>query len=302
MQGNLPATVPAMWANPEEARSDFILAAAAAIFGPLLLRLFAPFGLGALQRRGPVGGTLFVLAAFAFTGLVPLLLARYRGGGLAAFGLDTPRSAISAGLLAAAPLVLVGLVEWWATSRSLPRALSGVFAPVIDDPFGLAFVALGALALFLGSLLLFTFLAVKARDGFARTEFSQLQMLRTFGLASAGAAALVGLLLLPTGLIALEAAFLEPLALAAVVLLADRLVEPRVTTSRATIIGPAIVALLLQLELFGGEFLTSLRQGLLAAGLVVVVAVLIETRQAAWAVVPLFAAASFYAVSFRPVL
>ncbi len=114
---------------------------------------------------------------------------------------------------------------------------------------------------------------------------------------------LVGLLLLPTRrLVPWWLAVLEPLALAAVVLLADRLVQPRVTTSRATILGPAIVALLLQVELFGGAFLTSLREGLLAAGFVVIMAVLVETRQAAWAVVPLFAAASFYAVSFRPVL
>lgn len=291
-----------MWANPEEARSDFILAAAAAILGPLLLRLLAPLGFRALQGRGAVGGALFVLVAFAFTGLVPLLLARYRRGGQAAFGLDTPRQAIAAGLLAAVPLIVVGMLEWWAMTRSVPRALAGVFAQVIDDPLELGFVALGALALFIGSVLLFTFLTVKARDGFARTELTQLQMLRTFGLAAAGAAALVGLLLLPTGRLALAAAILEPLALAAVVLLADRLVPPRVTTSRATILGPAVVALLLQLELFGGAFVTSLREGLLAAGLVVVVAVLVETRQAAWAVVPLFAAASFYAVSFRPVL
>lgn len=291
-----------MWTNPEEARSDFILAAAAAIFGPLLLRLLAPFGLGAVQSRGPVAGALFGLVAFGFTGLVPLLLARYRGGGLAAFGLDTPRTSMAAGLLAAVPLVLVGMLKWWVPTRSIPQALAGIFAPVIDDPFGLGFVALGALALFVGSVLLFTFLTVKARDGFARVELTQLQMLRTFGLAAAGASALIGLLLVPTGRIALGVAFLEPLALAAVVLLADRLVQPRVTTSRATIFGPAIVALLLQLELFGGAFLTSLREGLLAAGLIVVVAVLVETPKAAWAAVPLLAAASFYAVSFRPVL
>ncbi|MDP8930300.1 MAG: hypothetical protein M3O70_17460 [Actinomycetota bacterium] len=291
-----------MWANPEEARSDFVLAAAAAVLGPLLLRLLAPLGLRALQGRGPVGAAFFVLVAFAFTGLVPLLLARHRGEGLAAFGLDAPRQAMSAGLLAAVPLVAVGMLQWWAVTRSLPKALTGVFAQVIDDPFGLVFAALGSLALFVGSVLLFTFLTVKARDGFARTELAQLQMLRTLGLAAAGAGAVVGLLLLPIRRIALGAALLEPLALAAVVLLADRLVQPRVTTSRAAILGPVIVALLLQLELFGGAFLTSLREGLLAAGLVVVVAVLVETRQTAWAVVPLFAAVSFYAVSFRPVL
>lgn len=285
-----------MWANPEEARSDFILAAAAAILGPLLLRLLTPFGLGALQSRGPIGGALLGLVVFAFTGLVPLLLARYRGGGLTAFGLDTPRRAMSAGLLAAVPLVAVGMLEWWAVSQNVPRALAGVFG----DPGIRAFVALGA---FLGSVLLFTFLTTKARDGFARTELTQLQVLRTFGLATAGAGLIVGLPLLPTGRVEpWWAVILEPLALAAVVLLADRLVQPRVTTSRATILGPAIVALLLRVELFGGAFLTSLREGLLAAGLVVIVAVLVETRQAAWAVVPLLAAGSFYAVAFRPVL
>ncbi|MFN2556993.1 MAG: hypothetical protein ABR592_08995 [Nitriliruptorales bacterium] len=285
-----------MWANPEEARSDFILAAAAAILGPLLLRLLAPFGLEGLQSWGPIGGVVFGLLVFAFSGLVPLLLARYRGEGLAAFGLDTPRRALSAGVVVAAPLVVVGAVELWAISRSLPRALGGVFA----DPSILLFLALGA---FVGSTLLFTFLTVKARDGFARTELAQLQVLRTFGLAAAGASLIVGLLLLPTGEPApWWGSLLEPLALAAAVLLADRLVQPRVTTSRATILGPTIVALLLQVELFGGAFLRSLREGLLAAGLVVVLAVLVETRQAAWAVVPLLAAASFYAVSFRPVL
>ncbi|MDQ4129917.1 MAG: hypothetical protein M3133_02820, partial [Actinomycetota bacterium] len=234
-----------MWEHPEEARSDFILAAAAAILGPLLLRLLAPFGLEAVGSWGLIGGAVFGVLVFAFTGLVPLLLARYRRGGLAAFGLDAPRNAMSAGVLVAVPLVAVGAVEWWAVTGSLPWALAGVFA----GPPPRVFIALAA---FVGSVLLFTFLTVKARDGFARTELAQLQVLRTSGLAASGAALVVGLLLLPIGRVTLVETFLDPLALVAVVLLADRLVQPRVTTSRATILGPAIVALLLQVELFGG--------------------------------------------------
>lgn len=291
-----------MWTNREEARSDFVLAAAAVLVGPVLaLFLFRviPF----LQPRNLVSQFLQVLLAFVFTGLVPLLLARYRGEGRAAFGLDVPREGLLQGLVAAVPVMLGGmLVQWFQTPRSPQRAVLGVFSYALAGPTEALLTLLTVAVVTIGGLLLYPFLTVKGRNAFERREITQLEALRTYGLAAAASAIVMGLLVVVQGRISLLEALVDGFVLAAVVLLADRLVPPQVTTSMWAVLGPAGVALALRVFFGGFLSLASLRAGLLAAGFVVVVAVLVESRRGAWAVVPLFVAVAIWGVDLRPIL
>jgi hypothetical protein len=287
-----------MYADVEEARSDFVLAAAMAIFGPLLFLLLRPLLFG-----GPGVLSTFIQAAlvFAVMGLVPFLLARYRGQGAAAFGLDhPPREGIGAGIVIALPVIALGIFDHFSQFGVRPSILLGVIPPAIGGPVESLVSLLILVALFAGGLLLYTFLAAKARNAFAQNEIRQLEGLRTFGLSAAGLAVVVGLLVAAQGRITLTRLFLDPLTLGAVVLLTDRLVEPNAMTTRATVLAPAIVALVVRIELFGGQFLLTLHRALLGAGLVIVITMLIETKRYAWAVAPVLVAITLYQSPLSP--
>ncbi|MBW3576345.1 MAG: hypothetical protein KY462_01120 [Actinobacteria bacterium] len=297
-----------MWTNPEEARSDFVLAAATALFAPLVFLLIR--GVLPFLTTGLLGLAVNVALVFAAYGLVPLLLARYRGDGASAFGLDGPRRGTAPGLLLAVPIVFVGVVYQWSQPtavldgqpvRDQWLALLGNLAVLPGGATASVLTLLGFVAAFAGAVLLYTFLAVKARDGFAQNDIGQLQALRTFGMGAAIGALVVGMLGTLAGRVSIARALLDAGALMAVVLIADRLVQPGARTTRATVLAPAIVALIIGIELFSGNFLTTLRVALLGAGTVIVAAVLVETRRYAWAVVPLFAALILYPTGLRPV-
>lgn len=286
-----------MWTDPEEARSDFILAAAAALFGPLLLtflqNLLQPLFLG-------TPGNLFSLALFfAYTGLVPLLLARYRGQGIEAFGLDDGREGIVPGLLMALPIVAVAIGLGLALSGSVVDAVLGTLSGLLAGPATFLTTLLRAVVFSVSVVLLYTFLTTKARHAFARNEVQQVEMLRTFGIGAAGAGFLAGLLLLVRGGSLLRI-LLEALTLVAVVLVADRFVAANGRTTRATVLAPAIVALIVKVRLFGGDFVFSLRGALLSAGLVIVVAVVLETRRYAWAALPVLVATVLWPTPLVP--
>lgn len=288
-----------MYADVEEARSDFVLAAAMAIFGPLiyffLVRLLPLGGLGALA------GFVHAALVFAVMGLVPFLLARYRGEGAIAFGLDGPsREGIIAGVVVALPVVALGILILWSQYGARPSILLGIIPNALGGPVETLVSLVGLTALFAGALLLYTFLAAKARNAFAQNEIRQLEGLRTFGLAAAGLAVIIGLLVAAQGRIGLTRLLVDPLVLGAMVLLTDRLLQPNAITTRATVLAPAIVALVVQVELFGGQFLLTLRHALLGAGLVIVMTMLIETKRYAWAVVPVLLAVTLYPSPLRP--
>jgi hypothetical protein len=291
-----------MWADTEESRSDFILAGAVAIFGPLLY--FFVIQVFPVRRLGLVGALVEAILIFAIAGLVPLLLARYREQGAAAFGLDVPvREGISAGLLVAAPAVAVGLLALFRRFGAEPLLLVGELRLILAGPAAALVLLVQLAAIFVGALLLYTFLTAKARHGFARNEIPQLEALRTFGMGAAGVGVVLGLLVAAQGRIALSQLFLEGVALVVIVLLTDRLVASGATTTRATVLAPAIVALIVRVELFGPTgFLFTLRQAVLGAGLVVVLVILLETRRYAWAAVPILAAVLLYPSGLRPFL
>lgn len=287
-----------MWTDPEEARSDFILAAAVTLFGPLILRLLQEVIPGVFV--GTFGNLLSLGLFFAYTGLVPLLLARYRDEGIEAFGLDTGREGIGPGVLIALPIVALAIVLQLALSGNVLDSILGTLAGVLVGPINALLTLLRAVVVSAAVVLLYTFLTTKARHGFARNEVPQLEMLRTFGMAAAAGGFLVGLLLLVRGGSFLRVA-LDAGTLAVVVLAADRFVDAAGRTTRATILAPAIVALIVKVELFSGSFLLSLRGALLGAGLAIVAAVLIETRRYAWAAIPVLVATVLWPTPLIPV-
>lgn len=300
-----------MYMAPEDARGDFVLAGATALFGFVVVELLSDLPL--YPEQGLLADSLRLLWVFALTGLVPLLLVRYRNQGPDGFGLGEERSGVLPGLAVAAPIALVavvrGLLRGSLTSgvfgRLRPVTLSDPTVDVIgpsgsDVALDLA-LQLGLVAvLFLGTLLLFTFLTTRSREGFRRTEIKLVEGLRTFGMATVVASALFGLLAAIGPLVSLGDAILNVLALAAMVLLTDRLVTTGMGTSRATLLAPAILALLMHVLAFQRVLIFGLYAGVLAAGVTIVLAALVESRRYAWAAAPVALLAAIYPTCLSP--
>ncbi len=287
-----------MWLSTEDARSDFILAASALIFGTLVYQfiLFLPF-----YPRGPLSLWLTPVWVVVLMIVPARFLAGYREQDLEAFGLGSDRSGLADGLLLVAPLVAVGYVQGFSDGNVL-GALLGRLRNIASPSPGLAALDLQRLTLGIvllgvagvGTVLLFGLMVTRARDGFRATDMPLLEALRTYGLGAVAIGTVFGMLITLANGSATWPVLLEGVAMAAVVLLADRLVATGDRTSRMTILAPAIVTAVAFL-LGGGGFFSqnlamSLYQGAMAAGVVIVLAVLIETRRSAWAVVPLVAA------------
>lgn len=299
---------PGVYLSPEDARSDVILAGATTLFGGFALQLLTrlPF----YPRPGVLASVLSIGWVFALTGLVPLLLARYRGHGAAAFGLDRSRETWRSGLILAAPVALIGAALGLAqTGLPLSAVLGRLGVPVTAMGAGTSaavalLIALGQfVALSAGALLLVTFLTTRGRDAFRTTEVSLTELTRTFGMGAALLALGVGLLralgpgaLLPT--------VLQVLALMAVVLLVDRQVSPGMVAPRTAVLTPVVVVLVIHVFATGGllrgDLLTGVYAGALGAGSATAIAVLIETRWRAWAVLPLVLALHWWPTCLSP--
>lgn len=293
------STVAPMWLSVEDARSDFILAAAALVFGTLVFEFILTLP---IYPRGTLSLWLTPVWVVLLMIIPARFLARYREQDLEAFGLGSDRSGIAEGLLLVAPLVAVGYIRGFSGGNVI-GALLGRLRNIAAASAGLAELDLLRLLLGIillavagvGTMLLFGLLVTRARDGFRATDMPLLEALRTYGLGAVGIGTLLGLLTSLGGVGPPSwAVLLDGLAVAAVILLADRLVATGDRTNRMTILAPAIVVVVAFL-LRGGGFFTqnlalSLYQGAMAASVAIVLAVLLETRRAAWAAVPLVAA------------
>lgn len=300
------ASVPAVFIGPDEARSDVILAAAAAVLGTFLIGLVSRLPL--YPRSGLLGDLVAVFWIFALTGLVPLLLARYRGDAMRAFGLDAPRGAWRRGLVLVVPIVALGVVNALLVAGDPTTAVLGRIGRALASPVpaaaGLAAVELGAFVL--GGLLLTTFLTVRGREGFRPVDLSLTQVLRTYGMGCAGVALVGGLLRSLGPDVRFGSVLLEVAALVALILLSDRLIPLGPTVARGAVLAPMIVIGVAHLLTLGGGLLfgnplIGLHAGGLAAGTATVIAVLVSARNMAWAVVPLLVAVHWWPTCLSPV-
>lgn len=293
-----------VYVSREDARSDVILAGATTLFGGVVIGLLSALPL--YPRSGVAAVALDLVWIFVLTGLVPWLLARYRNERLSAFGLDGPR-AWRGGLLLVVPIAVLGVLRQFVTSGLGDTALLGRIGGAGFTGVGTTTaVALGLLAFVvtsLGALLLTSFLVVRGRDAFRSPDVLLTELLRTFGMGACAAALVLGVLraigaaqLLPT--------LLQVAGLAALVLVADRTVTTRRMAPRASVLTPVAVLAAAHVFAFGGLFrgdlLSGLYAGALAAGTATVTAVLIETREKAWAIVPMYLALHWWPSCLSP--
>lgn len=273
----------------DEARSDVALSIAALVFGPLLL--------GGLRGGTGVVGVLTDLAVvLALTALVPLLLIRSRAssGGrsvLAVLALDGPPSGLAAGLPLAVPAAVVGTIAMLTAGTTPGAALLGRLS-------GAPLQMLQVAALTVGSTVLVVFVVMRSSEAFPRSpEWALRRLLRTVGMGAAGLALVAGLVRVPNGA-STTRVIVNALALAAIVLIADRIIGPRRAVPRIALLLPAGLAMYLHLTAFGLS--VGLQAGALAAGTTVVVGAVALGARGTWPVIPLLVALHLWPTCLSP--
>jgi hypothetical protein len=291
---------------PDDAKSDVILVGAVVVFGEAARGFVATLPL--YPQRGLVALALAVAWMVALTGLVPVLLARYRGDGAAAFGLAAGPGGAAAGVLLALPVVVLGVVLAFVTPLGAAAALVGQWLRVNVTGIAGADAVLGLLVwaiLTLGTLLVLSFLAVRGREGFPRSpETSLTALVRTVGMGAAAIALVLGLVRALTGATTVAVAVTSALAGAAVVLLADRLVPAGTVLPRTAVLAPVVVVVVANVfaagGLFRGDLLGAFYVAAMATPTIVAVAALTQTRRGAWAALPLVAAVHWWPTCLAP--
>lgn len=297
-----------MYISPDDAKSDVILAAATVLFGGFARGLVAQFPL--YPRTGVLAVMLDLAWIVALTALVPWLLSRYRGDGLAAFGLDGERSGISLGIGLALAVIVGQVLLVVLAGGSALQAIAGRLGGILGAgaPTGgttlLLLLAAEFVVLTLGATLLISFLAIRGREAFPRSPDTQLtELVRTFGLGAAAVALVVGLLR-SIGAPATLPVLVNVLVLAAVLLLADRRLPTRMAVPRTSVLAPAGIVLLTHIfatgGFFRGDLVSGLYLGALGAGTAIAVAALVQVRDVAWAIVPLLVAVHWWPSLLSP--
>jgi hypothetical protein len=295
---------------PDDAKSDVFLVAAVLAFGGAARGFVSSLPL--YPQRGLAALLLDLAWIVALTGLVPVLLARYRGDGLAAFGLGTDRGGLGPGLVLAAPAAALGLLLAVVVQR-VPAAIwlgQVGTTPQGDTVGGLDLLVrlLQVVLLSVGTLLVVSFLAVRGREGFPRSPTTSLTaLLRTIGMVAAGLGLVLGLARAvgssAPGLSA-GAAAASALAGALVVVLADRLVPHGIEVPRTAVVAPVVVVLVASVlsagGLLGGGLFAGVSSGALGVTTVVAVAALAQTRRGAWAAAPLVLAVHWWPTCLAP--
>ncbi len=303
-----------MFIEADDAKTDVILAAAVAAIGPSLVGFVSrlPF----LPRTGALAALIDLAWLVVVTMLVPLLLARYRGDGVAAFGLrerggpiavaSTPQTGTSAALLVL-PVALAGIVVVLTVGGGPVAAALGGVGLALErsaSPTQIGVFVLRVGVLTVAALVLTGFLSVRSRDGFPRSPDTSLtELVRTFGLGAVGIALLTGLVRIVTGA-PLVAVVVNLLALVTVLLLVDRLVPAGVHVPRTTVVTPLLVVVVLQTfaagGLFGGGLLLGLHRGALAAAVTIAVAATAATRRGVSVAIPLVLAVHWWPTCLSP--
>ena len=305
-----------MYLSAEDARSDVILAGAAAVFGGTLLGLLlsAP----GIPTTGVVAELIVVLAWFALSGLVPFLLARYREDVPGAFALGGGgggrRGWSGAALLLAVPVAVLGALRAVLIEGNLLTAVGGrigralaaspVMGPASVDVVGAVLAALQVIVLSVGSLLLLSFLTVRGAEAFRTDERSATELLRTFGAGAIAVAAVAGLLTALTGASSVAGVGLNLLGAVGLLAVADRAVAHGSTITRPAVLTPLVVVVVAHLFASGGIFrgglLTGVYTGAMAGLTAVVLAVTIQQGRRAALTVPLLVAVHWWPSCLSP--
>lgn len=279
-----------MYTSPDEARSDLFLAGAVYVLGDLVLELL--FQVIPLTRIPVLGTVLVVVLPFVTTGLVPLLLMRYRKEPLAAYGLRlAPDRTFWLGALIGAPLAVASLVvvivPGLVGAELLP---ANVLLPAVAVGPGALLRLVQRFAFWLGLALLGVFATVKARDAF-RAQYTTVRegMARIGRVLAVAAAVLSALLILAElfderlSVVALVALYRIglPVAVAVSVWLTYRFLRGPSSTTRAALLTP-VVLFALHPFVFSFDSLTlvsSAWQAVLAAGVGLIVGALQESSR-----------------------
>ncbi len=292
-----------VYIQAEDARTDVILAAAVATFGGMLRTLVAQ--VPGYPQFGVAAATLNVVWLFAVTGLVPLLLARYRTDHAAAFGLAKPRIGVSTGMRLATIIGIGHVLLAMAMGAAPPVALLGRVAGA-TNAVSATFAVMQFVTLTLGATLLITFLSRRGAYWGRSPDVPLAQLLRSVGIGSASVALLAGAVRSIGGAgwrgVLVTATYAGILVV--VVLATDRVVSGQTTVARTSVLAPVIVVAVIHLfatgGLFRGDLITAIYAGGLAVGITTVVAALTQTRTTAWAPVPLLAALHWWPSCLSP--
>lgn len=271
-----------MYASPEDARSDLLLAGAVFIFGPIVLTLLLT--IVPLTRLPGVGEVMSILTPVLLTIAVPVALVRYRGESWADFGLAPGRASLGAGAVLAAPIVLASLLS--ATVSGNP--LGGL--PVITLPtLGLdgVLTLTARVVTWFGLALLATYVATKAREAFRSDVATVPEGMARIGRVVAIVAGAAALLRFATS--GTIASLLLPAGVAVTVYLVWRGVNRPTATGFAVLLAPTVLLAL-------GSFFISFSftrliegawTGALVAALGLAMAGTKESRGSAWPAVAL---------------
>jgi len=298
----------------DDAKTDVILAAAVAVIGPSLVGFVSRLPL--LPRTGVLALLIDLLWLAAVTLLVPVLLARYRGDGAAAFGFrsagghlgvaGSSQPTTSAALLVLPVAVAGATTVLLAGGGPLGAALGSLGSSLARgaDVGLVGVVALRVVVLTVGAVVLIGFLSVRSRDGFPRSPDTSLtELVRTFGLGAAAVALVTGLVRVATGAPVLVLV-LNLLAMVAVLLLVDRLVPTGVSVPRTTVVAPLLLVVLIQTfaagGLLGGGLLLGVHRGALAAGVTIAIAATAATRRGVALAVPMVLAVHWWPTCLSP--
>lgn len=281
--------------NPDDARSDMLLAAAAYLFGPLFVGLFLQFV--PLLRVPVLGEVLIVTLPLVFTVLVPFLLIRYRDESPRDYGFgDGPDSSALLGLLAGLPIVAAGLLVGLVRHQDLVAGLpmfpgDGLLALGSSSP---VLVTLERVTRWVGLLLLALYVSTKARDAFRSAPADTAHVVRKVGLVIGVGAAVTTVLLFLSMLGDLDlgrtvAVLLGPVAVAASVFVVTARVGLRGSLVMPVVVAPVVLLAVgpFRFTLQTITFLNGLYGAALFAGIGLAVALLVDRTRRALGVVML---------------
>lgn len=305
-----------MYLSSDEARSDLFLSAAVYVVGPMIFGFV--FRVTRLLTLPVVSEVLQLAVAVATTVLVPYLLIRYRKQRLSEFGFGAGRATpMLNGLLAVAPVVVVGYASEWLMTGSavaaspLLTAIAGGTEAGLDGMLGVRFLVVLRFIDLVGRALLAVYCTVLAREAFRgdpaylRTTAQHLGRIIGIGLAAATLLLLANFVTGTFDIGGLLTLLLQPVGVAAAVVIAIWRAKVSRLTMRPVLITPAVIFPIGTIALgvvrnSPVQLVTSIWQALLLAGIGLVIGLLVESDRSVWG--PVVIGVALALLAYLPVL